>query len=552
MILTKLVILDRNKEEANSFTFSDKSNIITSEDSNVGKSCLLKSIYYALGFPIKTIQENWILKNKLFKLYYNHNGKDEFIIRYGDLYWADNKSMNTKEYSAWLLNKLGINIKLSLKQEIDIRSVYPSAVILPFYVDQDDSWSSIPYKNVANDLNQYDSSLIPSALFEYIFNISTQDILDKKEKITFLAKNRAVLEQQYNALSSLKNEFMQKDINEYVFNEDEAKNDIKQYLQLANDINNKLNDFKSKIYRKKIEIDKLNVELLELSHVVKDTDSEYKSIKVKCEHCGSLLTEEQSLTRVHLMNNKYEASLLCANMRQQVKKLELEISGLINGKIGLEEEYKSILSIAEKKQGDVTLQKFIEQQAKKVSKENFIVVKNNLNNKIRALNDNINELSREIRNLQKIQKTLKDEIGNEFNIKKNELRFTFPNAALNEVEFLKFRTIKGSGTVNNLTFFSIYIIYLYLLTKYSIIELPIGVDAPIKDELTGENTGLIYKTLEKYIMNTSKQSFVVMLKDKLPYINDKHNIIELTKPILNKEKYETLLSEFSCIAEIHA
>ena len=67
MILTKLVILDRNKEEANSFTFSDKSNIITSEDSNVGKSCLLKSIYYALGFPIKTIQENWILKNKLFK-----------------------------------------------------------------------------------------------------------------------------------------------------------------------------------------------------------------------------------------------------------------------------------------------------------------------------------------------------------------------------------------------------------------------------------------------------------------------------------------------------
>lgn len=539
-------------KEANSFVFSNTSNIITSEDSNVGKSCLLKSIYHSLGFPIRTIQDSWDLKDKLFKLYYKHNGQDEFIIRYGDLYWADNKSMNTKEYSAWLLDKLGIDIKLALKQKTDIRTVYPSAVILPFYVDQDVSWSSIPYKNVANDLNQYDSALIPSALFEYIFNISTQDILDKREKIIFYTKEKENIEQQYNALSSLKNEFMQKDINEYVFNEDEAKNDIKQYLQLANDINNKLNDFKSKIYRKKIEIDKLNVELLELSHIVKDTDSEYKSIKVKCEHCGSLLTEEQSLTRVHLMNNKYEASLLCANMRQQVKKLELEISGLINGKIGLEEEYKSILSIAEKKQGDVTLQKFIEQQAKKVSKENFIVVKNNLNNKIRELNDNINELSREIRNLQKIQKTLKDEIGNEFNIKKNELRFTFPNAALNEVEFLKFRTIKGSGTVNNLTFFSIYIIYLYLLTKYSIIELPIGVDAPIKDELTGENTGLIYKTLEKYIMNTSKQSFVVMLKDKLPYINDKHNIIELTKPILNKEKYETLLSEFSCIAEIHA
>ena len=95
-------------------------------------------------------------------------------------------------------------------------------------------------------------------------------------------------------------------------------------------------------------------------------------------------------------------------------------------------------------------------------------------------------------------------------------------------------------------------IYLHLLTKYSIIELPMGIDAPIKDELTGHNTSLIYKTLEKYVMNKSKQSFVVMLKDKLNYIDGKHNIIELTRPILDKEKYESLYSEFSCIAEIHA
>ena len=127
---------------------------------------------------------------------------------------------------------------------------------------------------------------------------------------------------------------------------------------------------------------------------------------------------------------------------------------------------------------------------------------------------------------------------------------TFLNTALNEVEFLKFKTIKGSGSVHNLTFFSMYIIYLHLLIKYSIVELPIGIDAPIKNELTDKNMELIYNTLEKYILNTKKQSFVVMLKDKLQYIIKDYNTIDLTKPILDKKLYKQLIPEFSCIATI--
>jgi len=549
MILKKLIILDKTTMEANSFVFSEKSNIITSEDSNIGKSCLLKSIYYALGFPIKTTQQNWILKNKLFKLYYRHNGQEGFIIRHGDLYWDNNRLMNTKEYSAWLLQKLGINIKLPLKKEVDIRTVYPSAVILPFYVDQDDSWSSIPYKNVANDLNQYEGNHIPRTLFEYIFNISTKDILDKEEKVIFLSKEKGTIQQQYETLTSLKDAFIQNNTFEYSFNEEEAINDIKKYLQLANSINDKLNDFKSKIYQKKIILDKLNVEQLELSQVIKNTDSEYKTIKDRCTHCGSFLTKEQSLKRVQLMSNRYEASLLYATLTQQIKTIKQEISEALNGKIGLEKEYKDILSITEKKQGEISLQKFIEEQAKKISKQNYIDVKNDLNTKIAKLSESIEELTKEIKKLKKDQKKHKDEIGNTFNIIKSQLQQTFPNVALDGIEFLAFKTISGSGTIHNVTFFSMYIIYLCLLIKYSIVELPMGIDAPIKDELTGYNTTLIYEILEKYVMNSSKQSFVVMLKDKLKYIKNHHNIIELTKPILDKGKYEELCPEFACIRD---
>lgn len=552
MILTKLVILDRTDKEANVFVFSDKANIITSDDSYVGKSCLLKSMFYAMGFPIRVIQSGWILKNKLFKLYYIHDNKEGFIIRSGDTYWVDDVSeaLSTMEYSKWLLQKYNLNIRLPLKDNVDIRTVYPSAIILPFYVDQDVSWSAIPYKNVANDLSQYASSVIPSALFEYLFGISTNVIMDKKQERLYLSNEKNSLGQQYDTLSMLKDDFIRKDTEEYTFNEQEAINDIKRYLSLAEGINVKLNEFKSSIYQKKIEVDNLKVETLELTKIIENTRHSYNEIRDVCAHCGSDLTEQQSMMRIRLENDQYEATLLRNDLDRKIKKLEAEIDSILQGKLGFENEYASLLSIAEKKQGEITLQQFIEQKAQKLAKTNYVEVKNTLNEKIADLTERINKLSSEIRILEKQQRVQRDTIGLRFNELKEKLKITFSTASLNELSFLEFKTITASGIVSNVTLFSIYIIYLRLLSEYSVVELPFGFDALIKDELTENNIKLMYETLEKYILNSNKQVFVVMLKDKLKYITGKHNLIELNKPILDKTKYDELLGEFTYMRKL--
>ncbi len=549
MIFTKFVILDHIDKEANVFVFSDKANIITSNDSSVGKSCLLKSMFYAMGFPIRVIQNGWSLKNKIFKLYYVHNNKEGFIIRSGDTYWVDGspEALNTMEYSKWLLQKYNLNIRLPLKDNVDMRTVYPSAIILPFYVDQDVSWSAIPYKNVANDLAQYLNSAIPSALFENLFGISTNIIMDKKQEKLALSNKKAMLGQQYDTLSMLKDDFMVKDIEEYAFNEQEALNDIKKYLLLAEEINVKLNEFKSNVYQKKIELDNLKVEVLELTKIIDNTRHSYNEIKGVCSHCGSDLTEQQSMMKIRLENDHYEATLLRNDLEKKIKKLESEISNILQNKLGLEHEYESLLSIAQKKQGEITLQQYIEQKAKRLAKVNYVEVKNTLNTKMAELSEKISQLSSEIKALEKQQKGKKDTIGLRFNELKEILKMTFSTASLNELSFLEFKTIVASGTVSNVTLFSIYIIYLSLLSEYSIVELPFGFDALIKDELTEDNIRLMYETLEMYILNSNKQAFVVMLKDKLKYLKRKHNLIELTKPILDKTKYNDLLEEFSYI-----
>lgn len=97
------------------------------------------------------------------------------------------------------------------------------------------------------------------------------------------------------------------------------------------------------------------------------------------------------------------------------------------------------------------------------------------------LTEKINRLSSEIKELEKQQRVQRDTIGLRFNELKEKLKVTFSTASLNELSFLEFKTITASGTVSNVTLFSIYIIYLRLLSEYSVVELDIF--APSKSPL---------------------------------------------------------------------
>jgi len=59
------------------------------------------------------------------------------------------------------------------------------------------------------------------------------------------------------------------------------------------------------------------------------------------------------------------------------------------------------------------------------------------------------------------------------------------------------------------------------------------------------------KIIEKYILKSDEQSFVVMLEDKIATLENPENYhyINLQKPILKKDKYDELINEFAIILE---
>ncbi|MDE8082593.1 hypothetical protein PT105_08115, partial [Erysipelothrix rhusiopathiae] len=184
MIIESLVIIDYKEKTGTRYNFSNGTNLIVSEGNKKGKSSLLKSMYYTLGFDIRQFPSGWNEHNKIFQLKLKfEDGITHLIQRQGDIYKidSDDTPLSSKEYSEWLQDSLGINMKLPNIKTNELHSVYSSAIILPFYIDQDDSWDGALYRRVSDSLGQY--SNVPKGIFEYLFSISNVEVQELQNKI---------------------------------------------------------------------------------------------------------------------------------------------------------------------------------------------------------------------------------------------------------------------------------------------------------------------------------------------------------------------------------
>lgn len=549
MFIEKIIIFDYKNEEANSFQFSKGANIISSKDNTSGKSCLLKSIYYALGLDLQKFAPDWTYKEMIFKIYYDHDGNRGFILRSGDNFWVNghSNSLSLKEYSAWLLNLLDIRIKLPLNGKEEMQDVYASAPLSLFYIDQDTSWNGALYKNTVN-LKWYKPNSIPKNIFEYLLDISNDDIVELEDKKTQLKNEKNILTNQSDVLSNLKDDFSLS-ASSTIFDESVVKEEVSQYLKLADTLGHKIQKYKANIYSKRIQLDALLLDMEELNEILKYLETSYKNIQHKCTQCNSHLTTEQSIQRMKLDSNKVSIQMHKLDLHKKIKKLQEEINGESGKKLDLEKEYAKLLSIAETKQGELTLGQYIEEKAKENTQNIYCNIKNDLYGRIDGLEVDIKKLEKEIRVLKKTTADKKEAIKKYFETLLLQLNTNFPKVNL-DYKFLEFKEIKDSGSIKNEVFLCLYMAYSSTILKYSSIKLPFVLDSFIKDELDESNIQESYKLVEKTLLSSGEQTFFAMLDDKFDYIKGSYNTISLeAKKLLNKGKFIELKSEFSCILD---
>lgn len=546
MYLNDITILDYRNKEANKFSFSKGANIICADRNTAGKTCLIKSIYYALGLDITKFPNGWKFKNMIFKLSYTHNNQTGTIYRTPQQFWVNSIPMTEKDYSEWFCQLLNINIKLPIKDKDIISPVYASVPILLYYIDQDTSWSGALYKRTIN-LQFYKNDSIPKNIFEYFLNISNDIIIQLEEEKTDLNSERNKLSSHLESLNGISDKFEQSDISIVNFNPENNDKEIKKYLSISDTLKDKIKAYNSRLYEKKIIMDTYKLELEELKAIIKYLNKTYKNISHKCTECNSQLTPEQSMTRMRLDDNLMTLSIEKEELEKKIENIQQKNLEYEKDKSVLEEQYNQLLSIAETKQNNTTLAEYIKNEAKQITSEIYRDIKLDIADQVDDLTIKISNKNKEIRNLIKNTKDRRESLENIFKTYLDKFQLIFNKANL-DYKFLEFKEINDSGAAKNEVWLSLYIAYTKILLNNSKIEIPFGIDSIVKDEVDEDILSKFYCIVEDNILTAKQQTFFAMLNDKKPFIKNYQNYNEIILPsnerILKSDLYEIYEKEF--------
>lgn len=561
MYIKSLLIYDYIEKRINKFEFEKKVNLFVSESNKHGKSSLIKSIYYSLGFQIKIWPTSWQYENMIFQLTIVHDNIEYLITRHNDLFYINEKELilNEKEFSMWLQKLVNLKIQIKEKKSKKLVDVYASELLMPFYIDQDKSWHGYVFSKTSDSYGRYTSPV--RNLFDFYFNINSIKRLNLEVEKSNYGEKINSFEKQLQALNLLEDTHRDIKPSYYLSNNISPKEYISNdqmniYLLELNKLNNALSEYDVKILNTDKLINTLSRNNFELNKLKNNYLGRLKDIEYTCIYCNSNLTEEQSITRLKIRNNIYEIE---ENINHNIKEIEVlkdnreQFTDYKDAFLNKRKEINHVLKNREIESVEILIDAKVQQELFNTLKETENRILNDRNECTRK----IANINKEIASERKLSRMQQKEITTTFTNFNNEYEL-FLNSnphndiKLSDIKFGEFKEITGSGNDGNIKMLAIYTLYANLINQYSRIELPFGMDSFLKNETAKDFKIFMFSFLSKYYLTIPTQIFFSIIEENLQYIDNEidYNIIHIEKPILKEitDSNRNLLSGLSFIS----
>lgn len=312
----RLVIISDAQKSANQYTFPKRLNLITGSDNSIGKSTLVKSIFWALGcepkfdnkwksFDVKTILD-FEVDDVPYTLLRHKNimslGKrGETLKKYFKITGAYSESFaELVDYKLLLPNK---------DDKITLQTPPPSYYFLPFYIDQKKSWVE-PWSSFER-LSQF-SAWKPNVV-KYCSGYINDEYFELEEDISHQKSIKSTADQNITRMSNALEVIDEVDSESIVtFNKedfDEVQRKVKEDLtETANRQTNLLSDLtacRNEIYDLEKQIEIVQQASNELNEDYKFSVEVIEGDVLECPLCGT--EHDNSLSsRALILKDKYE------------------------------------------------------------------------------------------------------------------------------------------------------------------------------------------------------------------------------------------------------
>ena len=546
MTIKSLLIADYENEKANKFVFSDSANLIVSSTNGEGKSSLVKSIYYALGANLKSFPKDWNADNFIFQLEVFIDGNEFLIKRHNKVISVlDNNEVklfeNFAEYYLWFQEKLKMRLELVNKSSDKASLASVEALFSPMYIDQDKAWDGKLFKDSFESLGRYKSNDFPKNVFDYYLGISDSQIVDKESKKNEYLRQLELVNGRINQVQSVYKTYRTKNkITETVPKDfKDLQKELDFYITETDKFSIKITDKTGELSKEKINLDILNQDLEELKKLSSKIQERFSEIRHECVYCHSILTRQQSLTRLELEDNELAIKSRIDSISQQIMKSKRIVQEKEEAIKQLQEQFNQYHErLTELKQLS-DIDEYVNQNVLSELKKLEIQETSEKSN----LDKLIGDITKEIRMLKKELNQRAKTIEGDYEALKNELSILIGSTGITDKKFRNFDKLKGSGTNLNKDLLVIFLVYMNLIDSKSITSLPFAIDSFVKNETDEKVLKKMFDAINSKFLSLKSQTFFSIIRDNLKYVDSKVNRVNIESPLLKREYYSDLSKE---------
>ncbi|MGQ8870427.1 hypothetical protein [Myroides sp. TSA_177.3] len=557
----QLLVVSNTARSANQFQFK-KLNLIKANNNSVGKSTLVKLLFWGLGCEPE-FDTTWKSFDCSTIISFTINENEYEVQRYkNSISMKENKSIShyskiTGDFSEKFAEIVGFKALLPNQSTGELETPPPAYYFLPFYIDQKRSWSKA-WDNF-NNLGQYRSW--KETIIKYHVGLLTPDYfefeIEKSIKKNTKKSVTTEIEKIDSTLEVIEDFIPQEIITSLSYDDfDELKKEIEYDLkdltikqETAFDDYSKLQNFKSHLEHQKAIAVKL-VEELDKDYVFAVENIESGSID--CPLCGT--------TYENTIMNK---SSILVDKNQAERQLETIIKDINTTNKKIE---KVILDLNKIKENIHQLNtKYYNDELNNQNDSNFLhlienIGGNSIKRLVKASQDvkvlKVKELTAAIKLATKSQKQLYskefiEDIEYNFNRYLSEYIKILDATAVNLSEInspLSYNKIvkEGGAAENSRAILAYYIAIYSLVEKYkNEVVSPLVIDTPNQQEQSDNNYSNIVKLIEEKISKNNQVIICAMSNPKLHSLEKNSHVIELNESkILDTKQYEEIKKVF--------
>lgn len=556
LFLKSLTIVSDIEESANQFIFQ-KSNLILSKDNSVGKSTLIDMIFWTLGCnvsfkpewqsaDVKSLVEIVIDKHihifaKIKGNYFYKNADDTDFQKFDKI---------TGDFTRIVLSTFGLPYLTIFNKQNDLISPTPDYLLSLFYIDQSqwnsDFFGNIKYKYIPK--KHYDNILkllighIDTGYFERILEIDS-----KNKEINNLKSNFDDIENSKNTINKIYNItenderylplIMEKDFEKVLLLiEEKSRTLLPKKYSISSEINELQND--RLFYKSQLSIVRTAYEESEKDYV---EAVENQDMEITCPICG--VEHQNSIgARAQLLVDKTESLELFEELKSIIKNTERKIDLKKKTLFSIIEELNEIsysFSLEEDiEQSNLTIEKLASLSVEK----RLIDEQENINKNIKSTRKALNKITTAnkvaLKNLD-VEETNRyflerfSTIAQTLNVSEKSYS-AFPSP----LSYMKLEFDKGADSARGVL--SLYLALWQTIERNQACFFPLFIDTPNQQEQDPRNYPKIVKAIIDNISD-DHQIFICALDNvALTELEDISSIKHLSKPILLKDKYESL------------